>query len=63
MGTERLEFEHYLDRHCDARDKRGHALVTRNGKARPRKVTIGSGTMEVTLHILADRQRRDATHH
>ncbi len=42
-----LEMEGYLDRHRDARDENGHALVTRNEKARPRQVTIDSGMMEV----------------
>jgi putative transposase len=49
-----LEVEDYLERHHDARDENGHALVTRNGKARPRKVTIGSGTMEVTAPRVRD---------
>ena len=49
-----LEVEGYLDRHRAARDEKGHALVTRNGKARPRKVTIGSGTMEVTAPRVRD---------
>ena len=49
-----LEVEDYLERHRDARDEAGHALVTRNGKARPRKVTIGSGTMEVTAPRVRD---------
>ena len=49
-----LEVEHYLERHDDSRDENGHALVTRNGKARPRKVTIGSGTMEVTAPRVRD---------
>ena len=49
-----LEVEGYLERHRDARDETGHALVTRNGKARPRKVTIGSGTMEVTAPRVRD---------
>ena len=49
-----LEVEQYLDRHRDARDEDDHALVTRNGKARPRKVTIGSGTMEVTAPRVRD---------
>src|SRR6056297_2878064 len=44
-----LEVEEYLERHSEARDENGHALVTRNGKARTRQVTIGSGTMEVTV--------------
>jgi len=41
-------------RHRDDRDQNGHALVTRNGKARPRKLTIGSGTMEVTAPRIRD---------
>jgi putative transposase len=49
-----VEVEHYLKRHDDSRDENGHALVTRNGKARPRKVTIGSGTMEVTAPRVRD---------
>jgi transposase-like protein len=51
-----LEVEGYLDRHRDARDGNGHALVTRNGKARPRQVTIGSGTMEVTAPRVRDKR-------
>jgi transposase-like protein len=54
-----LEVEQYLDRHRDARDEEDHALVTRNGKARTRKVTIGSGTMEVTAPRVRD-ERVDA---
>ena len=49
-----FEVEGYLERHRDARDENGHALVTHNGKARPRKVTIGSGTMEVTAPRVRD---------
>ncbi len=51
-----LEVEQYLERHRGARDENGHALVTRNGKARPRKVTVGSGTMEVTAPRVRDRR-------
>ena len=51
-----LEVEQYLERHQHARDEIRHALVTRNGKARPRKVTIGSGTMEVTAPRVRDRR-------
>jgi transposase-like protein len=49
-----LEVDEYLDRHREDRDENGHARVTRNGKARPRKVTIGSGTMEVTAPRVRD---------
>jgi len=51
-----LEVESYLAKHSDARDERGHALVVRNGKARPRKVTVGSGTMEVEAPRVHDRR-------
>lgn len=54
-----LEVGQYLERHCEARDESGHALVTRNGKARPRKVTIGSGTMEVTAPRVRDERVDD----
>ena len=44
-----VEVTDYLERHHDARDEKGHARVTRNGKARPRQVTSGAGTMTVEL--------------
>jgi len=55
-----LEVEQYLERQRNARDENGHALVTRNGKARPRKVTIGSGTMEVTAPRVRDQRVDEA---
>ncbi|MCP5065989.1 MAG: IS256 family transposase, partial [bacterium] len=51
-----VEVAEYLGRHCDARDERGHALVTRNGKARPRQVTTGTGTMTVEAPRVRDRR-------
>ena len=36
-----LEVALYLERHREARDEKGHALVTRHGKARPRQLTTG----------------------
>ena len=51
-----LEVEAYLAKHADARDERGHALVVRNGKARARKVTVGSGTLEVQAPRVHDRR-------
>ncbi|MDZ7780561.1 MAG: transposase [Gemmatimonadota bacterium] len=38
------------------RDERGHALVVRNGRARPQKVTVGSGTVEVEAPRVHDRR-------
>jgi hypothetical protein len=40
----------YVDAHRAARDADGHALVVRNGKGRPRKVTVGAGTIPVSAH-------------
>lgn len=51
-----LEVEAYLAKHAEARDERGHALVVRNGKARQRKVTVGSGTIEVEAPRVHDRR-------
>ena len=51
-----LEVESYVAKHSEARDERGHALVVRNGKARARKVTVGSGTVEVEAPRVHDRR-------
>lgn len=58
MLQEALEGEvaDYVDRHRELRDEQGHAQVVRNGKARPRQVTVGSGTMEVTAPRVHDRR-------
>jgi putative transposase len=51
------EVASYVEAHQDARDERGHALVVRNGKARARKVTLGSGTVEIRSPRVNDRRR------
>ena len=50
------EVDDYLERHQDARDAVGHALVVRNGRARPRPFTIGSGTVMVTAPRVNDKR-------
>ena len=50
------EVEAYLERHRGDRDENGRALVVRNGKARPRKVTCGAGTLEVQAPRVNDRR-------
>ncbi len=45
----------YIARHQE-RDEHGRAQVVRNGKARPRKVTLGSGTIEVRAPRVDDRR-------
>jgi putative transposase len=50
------EVADYLARHGEARDERGHAEVVRNGHGRPRKVTVGAGTLEVRAPRVDDRR-------
>ena len=51
-----VEVGDYLERHREARDEGGRALVTRHGKAKPRQVTSGAGTMEVEAPRVRDRR-------
>jgi hypothetical protein len=51
-----LEVAEHLSRHSSLRDDHGRALVVRNGKANPRKVTLGSGTVEITAPRVNDRR-------
>ena len=57
MLAQALESEvaDYVARHQE-RDENGRAKVVRNGKARPRKVTLGSGTIEVRAPRVDDRR-------
>ena len=54
-----VEVEAYLERHREARDERGHALVVRNGRAQERTVTVGSGTLHVRAPRVDDRRVDD----
>jgi transposase-like protein len=60
MLAQALEAEvaDYIARNQE-RDERGRSLVVRNGKARARKVTIGSGTIEVRAPRVDDRREAD----
>jgi len=67
-GAERMlavaleaEVDAYLERHREARDDRGHALVVRNGSARERTVVAGAGAIEVTAPRVNDRRVDPAT--
>src|SRR5467141_3132725 len=42
-----LEAAEYVTRFREARDECGHALVVRNGTARPRPVTTGVGPLTI----------------
>ena len=48
--------------HHQERDEDGRAQVVRNGKARPRKVTLGSGTIEVRAPRVDDRRQGEDGH-
>ena len=60
MLVQALESEvaDYIDRNQE-RDERGRAQVVRNGTARARKVTLGSGTVEVRAPRVDDRREHD----
>ena len=58
-----VEAADYIARH-QKRDEHGRAQVVRNGKARPRKVTLGSGTIEVRAPRVDDRRHgEDGSRH
>ena len=46
----------YIDKFQNLRDENGHRLVVRHGKAETRKVTLGSGTIEVQAPRVRDRR-------
>lgn len=51
-----VEVEEYLTRHREPRDERGHAVVVRNGHARPRRVTVGAGTVRIQAPRVNDQR-------
>jgi transposase-like protein len=51
-----VESSAYVEAHQGLRDATGHALVVRNGHARPRHVTLGAGTVTVAAPRVHDRR-------
>ena len=51
-----LEVDEYVTKLCHLRDENGHALVVRNGKARPRTVSVGSNPVVVEAPRVDDRR-------
>ena len=51
-----VEVEAHFERHKPDRDDDGRALVVRNGLARERRVTVGSGTLTVRAPRVNDRR-------
>jgi putative transposase len=54
------EVASYLEEHQGERDEQGHRLVVRNGKARPRTVTLGAGAMQLQAPRVDDRRIDEA---
>ena len=50
------EVDQYIKQHIEERDENGKAMVVRNGNAKSRKVTMGSGTIEVSAPRVHDRR-------
>jgi len=56
MTALKWEADGYVERHRGDRDEHGHALVVRNGRACTRKVTLGTGTVELQAPRVNDRR-------
>jgi transposase-like protein len=52
----KAEAADYVERHRDERDEDGRALVVRNGLAQARKLTLGTGTVELKAPRIDDRR-------
>src|SRR3954469_14334086 len=52
----RAEADEYVERFADERGEDGKRLVVRNGRARERKVTVGSGTVAVRAPRVNDKR-------
>ena len=51
-----LEVEQYIQTLRHLRDENGHALAVRNGKADPRTVSLGAGSIELQVPRVDDRR-------
>jgi putative transposase len=52
----RAEADEYVERFSDEVDEDGHRIVVRNGRARERRVTVGSGTIAVRAPRVNDKR-------
>src|SRR5215207_9486423 len=57
----RAEADEYVERFADERDQDGKRLVVRNGRARERSVTVGSGTVAVRAPRVNDKRVDEQT--
>ena len=57
----KAEADEYVERFADERGKDGKRLVVRNGRARERRVTVGSGTVAVQAPRVNDKRVDEQT--
>jgi putative transposase len=57
----RAEADEYVELFAGEVDEQGHRLVVRNGRARERKVTVGSGTIPIKTPRVNDRRVDEET--
>jgi len=57
MAALETEADDYVERHRHERDDEGRALVVHNGRSRGRKLTLGTGTVELRTPRVNDRRR------
>src|SRR5215207_3294307 len=57
----KAEADEYVERYADERDQDGKRLVVRNGRARERSVTVGSGTVAVRAPRVNDKRVDEQT--
>ena len=57
----RAEADEYVGRFAGEVDEDGHRLVVRNGRARERRVTVGSGTIPIKAPRVHDKRVEEET--
>src|SRR6266436_5381098 len=57
MAALEVEAADYVERHRHERDEEGRALVVHNGRSQGRKLTLGTGTVELRVPRVNDRRR------
>ena len=57
----RAEADEYVERFSEELDEEGRRLVVRNGRARERHVTVGSGTLPVRAPRVNDKRIEEET--
>jgi hypothetical protein len=56
MVALKTEADDYVERHREERDETGRALVVHNGRSQGRKLTLGTGTVELRPSRVNDRR-------